>query len=431
MLVALSGGPDSTALLHLLSGVREGRDLDLRAAHFDHGLREGSAGDARRVRARARALAVECRLAGPVAPLPADQEALREARYAFLRDVADEVGADRIATGHQADDQAETVLFRILRGTGIGGLAGIPERRGRIVRPLLGFGRSEIARYLEREGIDWLRDPSNLDPRWDRVRIRTRILPALEAAADVPVRERLRALARSAERADRALDRYARELVDRAREERGGAWGEEAFRLRRSPLADAPEETRGRAVRLLARELGVELARGGTRAAVEFISGGDSGTRVDVGDGLQVAREFDSIWLGWPDPPEPDEELSIPGPDAGEGTVSIGGRRWRVRWGPGDGRKEPRHRLAVPATRVPFPVSVRGWRDGDRIRREAGTRKLKELFNDHRVPLSRRSRIPMLASDGGRVLWVPGLARDPEFLPRDGEELLVITIHDA
>jgi tRNA(Ile)-lysidine synthase len=300
-----------------------------------------------------------------------------------------------------------------------------------VVRPLLTFRREEIQAWLRTEGIPWLRDASNLDPRWDRARIRARILPALEAAASVPVRERLRALGRSAARADAALDHHARELLDRALDARGGAWGEEAFRLRRAPLAAAPEETRGRAVRLLARELGVELARGGTRAAVQFISGGDSGTRVDLGEGLQIAREFDRIWLGWPDVPEPDEELSIPGPEPGAGTVTVGGRRWRVRWGSEPGPPEPAHRLPTATSRLPFPLTVRGWRDGDRIHRQGGTRKLKRLFNDRRVPLSRRSRIPVLATAGGRVIWVPGQARDPEILPRDGEDVLLITIHDA
>ncbi|HKK07645.1 MAG TPA: tRNA lysidine(34) synthetase TilS, partial [Gemmatimonadota bacterium] len=231
VVVALSGGPDSTALLHLLLGVAGELDLSLVAAHFDHGLRSESAAEAERVRARSRALGVPCRVDRAASELEPRQETFREARYRFLRRVARDVGAGRIATGHQADDQAETVLFRVLRGTGLRGLGGIPARRGSIVRPLLPFWKEEIVAFLEARGLEWLEDPSNRDPRWERARLRTRVLPALEEAWGRPVRGRLVDLARAARRADRALDAAAREALEAARSADDGAWDEASVSL--------------------------------------------------------------------------------------------------------------------------------------------------------------------------------------------------------
>ena len=438
VLVALSGGPDSTALLHLLHELRDDRRWRLVAAHFDHGLRPESAREARLVVARTEALGVSCRVGRPEERLAERQEAFREARYAFLRRVAREVEADRIATGHQADDQAETVLFRILRGTGIRGLAGIPERRGAVVRPLLPFRRDEIVSWLEDRGIPWLDDPSNRDPRWARARIRTRVLPALEAAWDGPVRERLLELAASARRADRALEARARRLLDEALEGKGGAWGREAFRLRRPPLAEADRETRGRCVRILASRLDVRLARGGTRQAVEFISEGRSGGRVDVGEGLELAREFDRLWLGRRDEAGPDTVLVVEEAGTGRGTVHVGGRRLEVWWGPGgspEGRRydadEARHEVVLARARLRFPVRVRGWRHGDRLRTAAGRRKLKRLFNDHRIPKSRRPRLPLVVDHDGRVVWAAEIGRDPELEPEEGEAPFLMRMDDG
>lgn len=407
------------------------RRLDLVAAHYDHGLREGSGREARQVARRCRAAGVPCRTGRPEEVPEATQAALRRARYRFLETEADRTGSDRIATGHQADDQVETILFRVGRGTGLRGLRGMPERRGRVVRPLLGFRRDELRAWLEARGIDWLEDPSNRDPRWARARVRERLVPALETAWGDPLHHRIRQVAEAAGRADRALDRRARTLLGRALLGRGGAWGEDAFHLRRGPLAAAHTELRARCVRILARRLDVRATRGGTREAVQFISEGRSGGRIDLGGGLQLAREFDRLWLGRPDEPAPDTVLLLEGPRRGRGTVRVGGRPLRVAWGPGREPAGGDTAVELARDRLRFPLRLRSRRDGDRLRTGAGDRKLKEIFREGRVPVSRRDRTAVLADREGRVLWVEGLGVDPRAGARADEPTFVTRIQDA
>jgi tRNA(Ile)-lysidine synthase len=421
------------ALLHLLLGVAGSLDLDLVVAHFDHGLREASAAEAERVREWVLAEGVECRTGRPSSPLEHRQETLRRARYAFLRRVAGQERADRIATGHQADDQAETILFRILRGTGVRGLGGIPERRGSIVRPLLPFRRRTLEAYLEDAGIPYLVDPSNVDPRWGRGRLRTRVLPALEESWDGPVQERLLELGRAARRADRALEDRARDLLEtcRLRPPGDAAWREGAEALELERLRSLDRDTLARVVRRIARGAGVRLTKGGTRAAVEFISGGRSGGRVDLGGGLVAAREFGVVWIGRPAEDGTDTTLTIRGPGSGRGRLVLRGRPVEVSWGFGREPSAPRAPVELALERIAFPIVVRSWRAGDRIRTGVGSRKLKKLFGERRVPCGARGRVPVVASADGRVVAVGGLAVDPGLRPEAEEERLVLRIEDA
>ncbi len=435
ILLAVSGGPDSVALLRLTHVLAAPHGWELISAHFDHGLRADSPAEAARVRAWSEDLGVPCRVGRPTRPLAARQAALRSARYAFLHEVAVAEGASRIATAHHADDQAETVLFRILRGTGVRGLAGIPERRGDVVRPLLGFWRHELEGYLRESGVPYLTDPSNVDPRWQRAVIRTRTLPALEAAWDGPVRERLLSLARSAASAERALLAQAKQAVARSELTPDGT----EFRFVRPRLARYHPAVQARALALVAERLDVRLSRGGTRIAVEFMKGGRSGASVDIGGGLRLHREFDEFRLGpvagAAAAAERSESLSISS-ERGEAELELAGRRFRVRWSPADRRlagpegsrtmgRQRRNdagsgRYVVRGEGTPLPLEVRGWRPGDRIRLKGGSRRLKRLFGDRRVPLSERRRVPVLSDGSGRLLWVWGVVRAaPEV--EDGE----------
>ena len=214
LVVALSGGVDSLVLLHLLRFGEGFRANDLLAAHFDHNMREGSGADALWVRGLCRAWGVEVRVARAEAS-PVSEEEAREARYGFLLDTYRQAGGRWLLTAHHSDDQAETVLFRVLRGTGLRGLAGIPSTRTPgILRPLLPFGRREIQEYADAVGLRPRQDASNLDLTNPRNLLRHEILPKLEEGAAPRARKSLNRLARLARENEDAWRSLLPSLMD-------------------------------------------------------------------------------------------------------------------------------------------------------------------------------------------------------------------------
>ncbi len=443
--VAVSGGPDSMVLLDLLTSMARAGDRgaagpgpgSVLAAHFDHGLRPESGREARRVVQWCRSRGVPWAVGAPRTPLTRDPAACRRARYAFLEDVADQVGAHRVVTAHHADDQAETVLFRLLRGTELAGLRGVRPRDGRMARPLLPFRKRELVDHARRRGLPHHRDPSNRDPGFSRSRLRHRLLPALRSR-DPSIGAKLCRIARLAEEAEGALAELGRAAVDACRMPVDGARGTdggEAVRLSRSRLRRLPAELQARAVRRIARTRGIRLTRGGTRSAVEFIRDGRSGGRVDLGGGLRLGRDFDFFWLGRETSAangeggdRGDRPVTIRLPGSGSARARIGGVDYGVAWGTGavegSGSGGLILRLAaIPASRQ-LELHVRGREAGDRVRLPGGTRKLQDVFVDRRLPRSLRRRVPVLAEGetpraggeegsgaGRRVLWVPGICR--------------------
>ncbi|HLE88920.1 MAG TPA: tRNA lysidine(34) synthetase TilS [Candidatus Limnocylindria bacterium] len=187
IVLAVSGGPDSTALLHGAASLAPERDWRLTVAHLDHALRDGSTTEAQAVAAAAAALGLstEMRRVDVRALASAEHRSLedagRQARYRFLEEVAAGIGPDAmIATAHTADDVAETILLRLARGSGLRGLRGIPARRGRVVRPLLEARRASLRAALDEAGIAYVVDPSNTELAHARNRVRAEILPVME-----------------------------------------------------------------------------------------------------------------------------------------------------------------------------------------------------------------------------------------------------------
>ncbi len=221
VLCAISGGPDSTALLHVLARLAPQLGVQIEAATVDHGLRPESAADAARAAAHAVSIGVPCEiLTLGLEPGPGAQERARAARYAHLEQAAIARGARVVAVGHTLDDQAETVLARLIRGAGLRGLAGILPRRGDgVIRPLLDCTRGEVEGYLAHHGIaPSVVDPSNSDARYQRVRIRSRVLPTL-AVEEPEVARTLAALADEA----REIREWIGGLAEAALRELGAA----------------------------------------------------------------------------------------------------------------------------------------------------------------------------------------------------------------
>ncbi|HYJ78994.1 MAG TPA: tRNA lysidine(34) synthetase TilS [Longimicrobiaceae bacterium] len=423
VLVALSGGADSTVLLHLLRFAARGAGVRVSAAHFDHAMRPESAADARWVAGLCAAWEVPLAVAR-AGRAPRGEEEARDLRYAFLRTAREQAGATHLATAHHADDQAETVLFRLLRGTGTAGLAGIaPLDAGGVVRPLLPFWRAELRRYARARRLRWREDPTNRLPGAARNRIRLELLPLLER--DVAPGAR-RSLVRLAELAREDEAAWERVLADAsgglAREEEG------ALVLVRGELAGYDSAVAARLLRGLLRRYGLVLDRTGTRAALRFICTAPSGRQLLLPGGIRVSTEFGAARIERTGEPAPaDEPLVIRG-EAGSGVCRIGGRERRVEWRTGawDGGEAP----ALPPERVKMPLLLRGWRPGDRMRTPAGTKPLKKLFNETRIPRSARARVPVLADAEGAVLWAAGLGQGMA-PPRPGERGLTLDVRDA
>lgn len=428
VVLGVSGGLDSVVLLHAARFLLRPWRLSLVAAHFDHRMRPDSAGDAAWVAGVCRAWRVPFARGLAVDRRLRSEADARAARYRFLDDVADRRDADRIATAHHADDQAETVLFRAIRGTGLRGLTGIPARRDRVVRPLLPFPRELIADYAAAAGLRWRDDPSNLDVGYARNRLRHDILPRLEAIAPGTTRAlvRLGDHAREAEAAwDSVLDGIASDVLE--------AESEHAIVLARPRLLAYHPHIQARLLRRVLARCGSRPDRAGTRAALAFIRSSASGGRFHVQGGVVVEREFERIRVRAPGAARitdrPDRSLHIRTPSAGSGTVVVGGRAFRVRWA-GSAERHDGEDAAFDPEALRFPLELRAWRPGDRLRLPYGTKKLKKLFVERRVGRSARARVPVLVDADERVLWVVGVQRSAEAAPVEGRSAFRIVVND-
>jgi tRNA(Ile)-lysidine synthase len=299
VVVAVSGGSDSMALLHLILRYRRGRTAGVVVAHLDHGLRRGSRADRTFVEAVARALGlaavsdrrdVETRRRRS----ESTEEAARRVRREFLHEVARDVQASTIALGHTRDDQAETILLRLLRGAGPTALAAMRERGpGPFVRPLLDLERIDLRRFLERHDLAWREDPSNRDERFDRNRIRHRVMPVL---ADLGFPRAGRALVRAADRLREDAEHLDVLAGQRLARIRSGADGER-FTLDAPALARLAAPLGRRVVRLALRQAGVSEKAASVRLidAVLDLAGGPRGRRLDLPGRRTVRRVGDRL----------------------------------------------------------------------------------------------------------------------------------------
>ncbi len=257
-LVAVSGGPDSMALLHLAAGWRDRGGPHIHAATVDHDLRPGSRAEAEAVGQWAGALKIPHSILTWTGDRPKArvQELARAARYRLLGDLAEKIGAEVLLTGHHADDQAETILFRLLRGSGVAGLAAmapVSHRGGlRLVRPLLGLSKADLIAHCEALGQAFFQDPSNRDPRYARTHLK-KVMADL--AAEGLGRDELLRLGRRAARADEALRAYMEAL----RAKIAPLAGEDSFECPAGSLQSVPMEG-------LLRILEAEVARIGDAA---------------------------------------------------------------------------------------------------------------------------------------------------------------------
>ena len=418
VIAAFSGGPDSTALFRLLSAVRE--DLGFRpvAAHLDHGLR-GKAGEADREWCRSAAVEAGVPFISERADCPAlakteklsVEEAARRARYEFLSRAGEKVKARWIVVGHNADDNAESVLLNLLRGSGPLGLSGIPPRRGFIIRPLLNFRRWEIVKYLDAVKADYVFDETNKDERFLRNKVRRGLIPILERDFNPRLCEALNrtaALMRDEETVWGGLtDRAGREAGRRSEDGRV-SFNLSAFAAQERALA-----------RRLVRGAGLE-AQGSIRAwSVENVESVlDLATAgrgaVDLPGEVRAWVRGGRLFIGKPESFAVDDfEFQLEAPERLElkelGLVLTTWFSSNVPTASELKKTNPGHAI-LDADRIRPPLMVRSFRPGDRFTPLgfSGTRKLSDFFIDLKIPAKERMRTPLVCDSDG-IIWIAGI----------------------
>jgi tRNA(Ile)-lysidine synthase len=404
VLVAVSGGADSVALLITLAALAPAWRLRLHVVHVDHGLRPESGRDADFVRRLGARLAVPVDVARVEVGAGSVEAAARTARHAALSAAADRLGAERIALGHTADDQAETVLMRMLEGTGVRGLAGIPAVRGRIIRPLLEARHRDTVAALEAAGQPWLEDPTNRDVRFFRNRVRHELLPALRVHGDVVAA--LTRVARSARAHVDALDELAERELERLATVEAGA-----VTLTRSALAALPADVAAEVLRRAAARLGsrAPLRAWGHRGLRRVLASVAPRRPFRLG-GVSVEVSGDRVRVGVATPAAlAPRTLEAPG----RVTLPEIGQAIEAALLPAAAYVTPREatRVAFDADGLPAPLMVRGRRRGDRFEAfGGGERRLKSFLIDAKVPRWERARVPIVDA-GGQIVWLAGLRR--------------------
>ena len=469
--VAVSGGADSAALLRILYNLRDDLGISLLVVHFNHQLRAAeSEADAEFVAGLARESGLECVVAHEDVAKAAQEhgwnleDAARRLRYGFFQRVIEEGRATHVAVAHTADDQAETVLARLFRGTGLTGLAGIYPQIGPIVRPLLETRRKELRDFLQERGQCWREDATNRDVRRLRARVREQLLPVLERDFSPAIVAHLGDLARFA-REEEAFWTALVEDCFLARSKKTGAAASVVIHDLLEPLGPiarlnpsvkaqtGPTSSRSLTERLI-RRLYQEL-RGDCRdlsarhveQVIRLAIVSSSGRRVELPGGIVAERVFEEIIFSRQNPSRPHVRLqeTIPQPNAyqyvvslpdrGTTTVSIPelGTSFRLKvidW-PSVERDTKREGKVLDAALLRTPLILRNWRPGDAYRPHGRrqTRKLKQMLLAGRVPGRQRAGWPVLESNG-QVIWARGMPAAEDFCAREGTRRGVVIEED-
>jgi tRNA(Ile)-lysidine synthetase-like protein len=411
--VAVSGGPDSVALLDLLVHTRADHGFELLVAHADHGIHPASVRVAEEVRRLALSYGLQFEAGELKLGSSAGETLARTARYAWLNALRRRRGADLLMTAHHADDQIETVLMRILAGSGPAGLAGMASVSGPLVRPLLPFRRAQLVEYVRERGLPVWLDPANADARHLRSWIRTNLLPSLRRRVPRVDLNLERAAAQAAR--DRAAWDAALDVVpglDVRRESEGISVAAAGFGDYDSALTHT-------LLLALARRAGCTL--GPTRAAriARLLAAAESGTRVPLGGRWFAELAFGRLCLRQ----LADEPLLAPQALEGSHGTTVWGR-WRFHWEPA-AAPERQDRTAMSAWFLPVPLTVRAWVPGEKLRPLGGRgrRLLVRCFQEERVPRSSRESWPVLAASD-QIMWIPGVCRSDAALPAGGGEAM-------
>jgi tRNA(Ile)-lysidine synthase len=419
VVAAVSGGADSMALLHALWEMRRDFCLHLVVAHLDHGLRPEAAQEKSFVRKAAAELGV------PFISRKADvrqkqhderlalQEAAREVRYAFLQEAAKAERATKIALGHTADDQAESIMMRLLRGSGTRGLAGIPPVRGGIfIRPLIEVWREEVESFLEERKVAYLTDPSNRSLHFLRNRVRHELLPILQQ-----YNPRFRQTLVQMADLFRLEENFWQGMVEEKFPALVRARKKDSLTLDIPSLAAQPLPLRLRSFRHAIEKLLGNLRRVSLPHILlmdNLLQNPEPNKSLQLPQGLCVAKAYRALTLTRSREEAVPFEHVVPGPGYVEIPEIGRAMRFQVE------ERRPRVRFEnssgialLDYDTIAFPLTLRSPRPGDRLQPLGmeGEKKVKDLFIDCKIPAAQRKRIPLLFKED-RLLWVAGVRLD-------------------
>jgi tRNA(Ile)-lysidine synthase len=413
VLVAVSGGPDSVALLDLLVRSHDAHGLDLIVAHLDHGIHPDSGLVAEQVQALAGSYGLPVHVGRLALGPDAGETLARTERYAWLEELRARLGAGVIFTAHHADDQVETVLMRVLGGSGPAGLAGMATVRGEVVRPLLSFPRAELLRHLEETGLQFWVDPANTDPRHLRSWLRDQLLPMLRRRlpdVDTKIQRTSRQAGRDRAAWDSVLD--ALPELDFLAESDGISVAALSLGGYDSPLAQA-------VILAAARRAGCQLGPARVGRVLALVKSGISGSRVPLGGEWIAELSYGRlrIWRSV----QTSERSAWP-LEGQSGRGSWG--RWSFRWALAT-VPDQQERTGMTAWVTFDPLTVRAWSPGEKLKPLGGTgrRLVVRCFQEVQVPRSRRVSWPVLAQNQ-EIIWIPGVCRSAALLPAPGTEAL-------
>ena len=430
ILVALSGGADSVALLSLLAEYARATGAPLSVAHVDHMLR-GADSDADRTFCEA--LAAKYGLPFYLRRVDVKQlanehhrgieEEARIVRYQFFEEIMKNHGIPLLATAHHADDNAETVLLNLSRGSGLRGMCGIPPIRplgdGKLIRPLLGASKAEILAYCEENSLSYVIDKTNEDTDFVRNRIRHRVLPELKAVNAGAV-ESITRLCRTAAREDDFLALCAREFLEKHRTDDGG--------IPTAALNEAHPALAARAIMALLTTQGLEIAAIHVDAILALAQKATPHTSLDVGCSLTARIENGQLYLSSARIEAVPSDYCIP---LREGVTEIPEADAAILIEVCDGSQKNQKSFKniykkettthISSDKISGVLIARPRREGDVILCGGMHKKVKKLMCDAKLPLSLRARLPLLCDDAG-ILWIPNV------IQRDGCKGNTITI---
>jgi len=419
VIAAVSGGPDSIAMLHVLNILSRGDRFRIVVAHLNHMLRAESSEDTAFVQAIASKMGLQCRVkeidvkAAATGQGTSIEDAGRRARYTFFESLRESEEADVIATGHNLDDELETFFLRLFRGSSLQGLRGIAPVRDRVIRPLIRIGKAEILRFLDECKIPYKVDRTNLQSDVDRNFIRNRLFPLIDerfAGFRHPLGRTIE-LIRSENRLVEHLtsNLFAETILQRDNE----------LVAIVSALLRAPDELVSRVILSALYNLsgpGTRWGKSHVRLVLKVLRNAKPSARADLGSGVSVCREYDRmIFTCRKEDPLPDSTSMIVGRP---GQFRVPGSEIILEFSVLSRSREilqPKYSADTAyfdADQVQFPLIVRFPQPGDRFRPWgiAGSRKLKKVLIDLKIPQRSRSRLPLVVK-GEDILWIPGIRR--------------------